>query len=144
MTPSDEIDALIARTPDWRGEVLAELRRVVLAAEPGIVEEWKWMGAPVWELDGILCVGNVFKAKVKLGFLYGASLPDPHGIFNGELGGNQRRSVEFGEGDPVDAEALAELVREAVALNRRKVAEREAAKVAKREAAKAARAAAKG
>ena len=143
MTPSDEIDALIARTPDWRGEVLAELRRVVLAAEPGIVEEWKWMGAPVWELDGILCVGNVFKAKVKLGFLYGASLPDPHGIFNGELGGNQRRSVEFAEGDPVDAEALAELVREAVALNRRKVAERAAAKIAKQEAAKVARAAAK-
>lgn len=144
MTPSDEIDALIARTPDWRGEVLAELRRVVLAAEPGIVEEWKWMGSPVWELDGILCVGDVFKAKVKLGFLYGASLPDPHGIFNGELGGNQRRSVEFAEGDAVDAEALAALIREAVALNRRKVAERAAAKIAKREAAKAVRAAAKG
>lgn len=144
MTPSDEIDALIARTPDWRGEVLAELRRVVLAAEPGIVEEWKWMGSPVWELDGILCVGDVFTAKVKLGFLYGASLPDPHGIFNGELGGNQRRSVEFAEGDAVDAEALAALIREAVALNRRKVAERAAAKIAKREAAKAVRAAAKG
>lgn len=144
MTPSDEIDALIARTPDWRGEVLADLRRVVLDAEPGIVEEWKWMGSPVWELDGIVCVGNVFKAKVKLGFLYGASLPDPHGLFNGELGGNQRRSVEFSEGDTVDAEALAELVREAVALNRRKVAERAAAKIAKREAAEAARAAAKG
>ena len=144
MTPSDEIDALIARTPDWRGETLAELRRVVRAADPGIVEEWKWRGAPVWELDGILCVGNVFRAKVKLGFLYGASLPDPQGIFNGELGGNQRRSVEFAEGDPVEVEALAALVQEAIAFNRRRVGERAAAAVAKREAAKTARAAAKG
>ncbi|MCM6762057.1 DUF1801 domain-containing protein [Rathayibacter sp. ZW T2_19] len=143
MTPSDEIDALIARTPDWRGETLAELRRVVRAADPGIVEEWKWMGAPVWELDGILCVGNVFRAKVKLGFLHGASLPDPQGIFNGELGGNQRRSVEFAEGDRVDADALTALVQEAIALNRRRVGERAAAAVAKREAARAARAAAK-
>jgi hypothetical protein len=143
MTPSDEIDALIARTPDWRGETLAELRRVVRAADPGIVEEWKWRGAPVWELGGILCVGNVFTAKVKLGFLYGASLPDPRGIFNGELGGNQRRSVEFAEGDAVPAGALTALVLEAVALNRRRAAERESATIAEREAAKAARAAAK-
>ncbi|SMH49423.1 hypothetical protein SAMN06295885_3304 [Rathayibacter oskolensis] len=116
--PADEIDALIAKHPDWRGALLADARRIILDVDPGIVEEWKWMGAPVWELDGILVVGNIFKTKVKLGFMYGASLPDPHGIFNGELGGNQRRSVEFAEGDAVPEEALAELVRAAIVRNR--------------------------
>ncbi|MWV48242.1 DUF1801 domain-containing protein [Rathayibacter sp. VKM Ac-2803] len=117
LTPPEEIDALIAKHPDWRGTLLAEARRVILAADPGIVEEWKWMGAPVWEFDGILVVGNIFKTKVKLGFMYGASLPDPAGIFNGELGGNQRRSVEFAEGDALDEEALTALVRAAIARN---------------------------
>ncbi|KQQ06140.1 MULTISPECIES: DUF1801 domain-containing protein [unclassified Rathayibacter] len=118
LTPPEQIDALIAKHPDWRGALLAEARRVILAAEPGIVEEWKWMGAPVWELDGILVVGNIFTTKVKLGFMYGASLEDPSGIFNGELGGNQRRSVEFAEGDELPEEALTALVRAAVERNR--------------------------
>ncbi|WKK72852.1 DUF1801 domain-containing protein [Rathayibacter oskolensis] len=91
---------------------------MILAADPGIVEEWKWMGAPVWELDGILVVGNIFTTKVKLGFMYGASLEDPSGLFNGELGGNQRRSVEFAEGDVLQEEPLTALVRAAIERNR--------------------------
>ena len=128
-TPSEKIDGLIAKHPDWRGEALARLRAVILGVDPGIVEEWKWMGAPVWELDGILVVGGVFQKKVKLGFLYGASLDDPHGLFNGELGGNQRRSVELFEGDTVDDEAFAQLIREAISHNARK----RAAKTTKKE-----------
>ncbi|OMH31252.1 DUF1801 domain-containing protein [Tersicoccus sp. Bi-70] len=119
-TPSDRIDELIEQHPDWRGETLARMRRLILDVDPGIVEEWKWMGAPVWELDGILVVGNIFKKKVKLGFMYGASLDDPAGLFNGELGGNQRRSVELAEGETVDDAAFQDLVRAAIARNRAK------------------------
>jgi len=115
---SQEIDQLIARHPDWRGQLLARMRSLILAVDPGIVEEWKWMGAPVWSLDGILVVGNIFKNKVKLGFMYGASLPDPKGLFNGELAGNQRRSVELYEGDEVDEDAFQDLVRAAIDRNR--------------------------
>jgi hypothetical protein len=131
MTASDEIDQLIAKHPDWRGAKLAEMRRIILEVDPGIVEEWKWMGAPVWELDGILIVGGVFKTKVKLGFLYGASLEDPQGLFNGELGGNQRRSVEFAEGHSVDEEAFKDLVRAAIERNRAKPAKPAKAKTSK-------------
>jgi len=115
---SQEIDQLIARHPDWRGQLLARMRSLILAVDPGIVEEWKWMGAPVWSLDGILVVGNIFKNKVKLGFMYGASLPDPKGLFNGELAGNQRRSVELYEGDEVDEDEFQDLVRAAIDRNR--------------------------
>lgn len=118
MDASQEIDQLIARHPDWRGQLLARMRSLILAVDPGIVEEWKWMGAPVWSLDGILVVGNIFKNKVKLGFMYGASLPDPKGLFNGELAGNQRRSVELYEGDEVDEDAFQDLVRAAIDRNR--------------------------
>ena len=118
MDASQEIDELIARHPDWRGQLLARMRSVILAVDPEIVEEWKWMGSPVWELDGILVVGNIFKTKVKLGFLYGASLADPDGLFNGELGGNQRRSYELSEGDVLREEPLTALVRAAIAHNR--------------------------
>ncbi|MBF4574212.1 DUF1801 domain-containing protein [Herbiconiux sp. VKM Ac-1786] len=131
MTASDEIDQLIAKHPDWRGAKLAEMRRIILEVDPGIVEEWKWMGSPVWELDGILIVGDIFKTKVKLGFLYGASLDDPHGLFNGELGGNQRRSVEFAEGHSVDEEAFKDLVRRAIERNRAKPAKAAKAKTPK-------------
>ncbi|KQO64290.1 DUF1801 domain-containing protein [Curtobacterium sp. Leaf261] len=124
MVPHDEINALIAAHPDWRGAVLADARRIILGVDAGIIEEWKWMGAPVWELDGILVVGNIFKKKVKLGFMYGASLDDPAGIFNGELGGNQRRSVEFSEGDVIPEDALAALVRAAIVFNASKRAVR--------------------
>lgn len=94
-SPTAKIDELVTRSAGWRGDVLAQARAAILDVDPGIVEEWKYMGAPVWSLGGTLVVGNVFTEKVKLGFLWGASLPDPDGLFNGELGGNQRRSVEF-------------------------------------------------
>lgn len=117
MTPSEEIDNLIDAHPDWRGAALATLRRSILEVDPGITEEWKWMGAPVWELAGILVVGNIFKTKVKLGFMYGARLADPQTLFNGELAGNQRRSIELFEGDQVDEAALQDLIRAAIAHN---------------------------
>ncbi|PXA71755.1 DUF1801 domain-containing protein [Cryobacterium arcticum] len=120
MNPSEQIDNLINTHPDWRGAALAKLRQSILAVDPEIVEEWKWMGAPVWELDGILVVGNIFKTKVKLGFMYGALIDDPDQLFNGELGGNQRRSVELSEGDEVDETALQNLIRSAIAYNQAK------------------------
>jgi hypothetical protein len=114
---SVRIDELIAGTPDWRGATLARARRAILEVDPGVVEEWKYLGAPVWSLGGTLVVGGVFQRKVKLGFLWGASLPDPEGLFNGELGGKQRRSVEFAEGDEVRVAPLQDLVRAAIARN---------------------------
>ena len=121
MTPSEEIDNLIATHPDWRGAALAKLRQSILDVDPGIIEEWKWMGAPVWELGGILVVGNIFKTKVKLGFMYGALLDDPDNLFNGELGGNQRRSIELAEGDDLDEAALQTLIRRAITHNQSRV-----------------------
>jgi len=126
VEPAAEIDALVAKHPDWRGQTLAEARRLILEVDPAIEETWKWMGSPVWELDGILVVGDIFTAKVKLGFLHGAALPDPTGLFNGELGGKQRRSYELVEGDTVDPEAFQGLVRAAIERNRATVAERAA------------------
>ena len=120
MKPSESIDDLIASHPDWRGDILAQARRVILEVDPEIIEEWKWMGAPVWELDGILVVGNIFTKKVKLGFMYGASLADPEHLFNGELNGNQRRSYELYEGDELQEDGLKGLVREAITRNRAK------------------------
>lgn len=118
MTPSESIDHLIATHPDWRGAALARARRLIMAVDPNVAEAWKYMGAPVWELGGPLIVGNIFTSKVKLGFMYGASLPDPQGLFNGELKGNQRRSYELFGGDVVDADPFQDLVRAAVRRNR--------------------------
>ena len=118
MLASQSIDHLIATHPDWRGQTLARARRAILAVDPAIVEYWKYMGSPVWELHGPLVVGNIFKAKVKLGFMYGASLEDPRGLFNGELGGKQRRSYELAEGDLLDEKGLQDLVRAAITRNR--------------------------
>ena len=120
MNPSEEIDDLIAQNPDWRGATLAELRKTILEVDPEIIEEWKYMGAPVWSLDGILCVGNIFKNKVKLGFMYGAALSDSDGLFNGELAGNQRRAIELYEGDHVEEGPLKTLVRAAISYNQAK------------------------
>ena len=120
MTPGEEIDGLVAKHDDWRGATLAQARRMILEVDPAIVEEWKWMGSPVWELDGILVVGDIFKKKVKLGFMYGASLDDPEKLFNGELGGNQRRSYELYEGDELQESAFQDLVRAAIARNKSK------------------------
>lgn len=110
------IDARIAELADWRGEMLAALRAIVLEADPEVVEEWKW-SVPVWSRDGILCTGEVYKAAVKMTFAKGASLDDPKGLFNASLDGNVRRAIDFREGQAIDKTALKALIRAAVALN---------------------------
>jgi len=120
MTPSEHIDQLIAGTADWRGKTLASVRKAILSADSEIVEEWKWMGSPVWERDGIIVVGNAHKEKVKLTFPHGASLPDPDKLFNNGLGGKVWRAIDFLEGDKVNERALKNLVRAAIAFNQAK------------------------
>lgn len=117
LTPSGHIDARIAELGDWRGAMLARVRAIVLSADPGMVEEWKWRGVPTWSHDGIVCTGETYKAVVKMTFAKGALLDDPSGLFNASLDGNVRRAIDFREGDAVDEEALAALIRAAVALN---------------------------
>jgi hypothetical protein len=119
-SPSELIDARIAELGDWRGETLARIRRIVKEADPEVVEEWKWRGTPVWEHDGIICTGETYKQVVKMTFAKGASLDDPAGLFNSSLEGNTRRAIDFREGDEIDENALAELIRAAVALNESK------------------------
>jgi len=120
MTPSERIDQLIAETPDWRGETLANLRKAILEADPAIVEDWKWMGSPVWSRDGMIAVGNPHKDKVKLTFSHGASLPDPGKLFNNGFGGKVWRAIDVFEGDKIDERALKDLVRAAIAYNQGK------------------------
>ena len=110
------IDARIAELGDWRGAMLARLRAAILAAAPGIVEEWKW-SVPVWSHSGILCTGETYKSAVKLTFAKGASLPDPARLFNSSLEGNVRRAIDFHEGDVPDEKALQALIRAAMAQN---------------------------
>ena len=128
MTPSEQIDQLIAATPDWRGQTLASVRKAILEADPAIVEEWKWMGSPVWSRDGILVVGNAHKEKVKLTFSHGASLPDPDKLFNNGFGGKVWRAIDLHEGDKIDERALKDLIRAAVAFNQSKPEEKAAAR----------------
>jgi hypothetical protein len=111
------IDERIAELGDWRGETLSRMRALIRAADPDVVEEWKWMGTPVWSHDGIICTGETYKAVVKLTFARGASLPDPAKLFNSSLDGNVRRAIDIHEGERVDAAAFKSLVRAAVALN---------------------------
>jgi hypothetical protein len=111
------IDARIAELDDWRGEKLARVRAVVKQADPEVVEEWKWRGVPVWSHAGIICTGETYKNVVKLTFAKGASLEDPAGLFNASLEGNTRRAIDIREGEEIDEEALAGLVRAAVELN---------------------------
>lgn len=115
---SELIDGRIRELEGWRGETLARMRALVLAADPGMVEAWKWKGTPVWECDGIVCTGESYRKVVKLTFARGASLPDPAGLFNSSLTGNTRRAIDIPEGVEVDADAFTELVRAAVAENR--------------------------
>ncbi|MGV2018363.1 hypothetical protein BCY90_17510 [Agrobacterium deltaense] len=115
--PADFIDRKIAELGDWRGETLAHIRAVIRKADPEVVEEVKWRGVPVWSHAGILCTGETYKSAVKMTFAKGASLEDPAGLFNSSLEGNMRRAIDFHEGDVVDEEALAALIRAAVALN---------------------------
>jgi hypothetical protein len=121
MDPSERIDELIAKLTDWRGKTLAILRKSILAADREIIEEWKWMGSPVWSRDGIIAVGNAHKEKVKLTFDHGARLADPDKLFNAGLEGNQRRAIDFFEGDKVNERALKNLVRAAVDYNQLKL-----------------------
>ena len=121
MNPSERIDQLIAQLTDWRGKVLAGIRKSILKADPEIIEEWKWMGSPVWSHGGIIAVANAHKGKVKLTFAYGASLPDPDKLFNAGLEGNARRAIDFFEGDKINAPALKNLVRAAVDYNQIKL-----------------------
>jgi hypothetical protein len=114
--PAALIDARIAELGDWRGETLARLRALIRAADPAIVEEWKW-GGPVWARDGIICTGESYKKAVKLTFAKGASLPDPARLFNSSLDGNVRRAIDVHEGETVDAEAFQALIRSAAAVN---------------------------
>lgn len=120
MNPSDHIDQLIAGLTDWRGKTLAGVRKAILEADPEIVEEWKWMGSPVWCSNGNMVVGNAHKDKIKLTFSHGASLPDPDKLFNNGFGGKVWRSIDIFEGDEIDAQALKELIRAAVDYNQAK------------------------
>jgi hypothetical protein len=117
MNPSKQIDELIAEIPDWRGKTFATVRKTILAADPEIVEEFKWMGTPVWSRDGMIAVANAFKGKVNVTFAYGAKLPDPGKLFNSGYGGNTRRAIDFFEGDKVNERALKALVRAAIDYN---------------------------
>ena len=134
MTPSEKIDGLIASITDWRGETFAAVRKTILAADKEIVEEWKWMGSPVWSRDGIIAVANAHKGKVKLTFDHGARLPDPDKLFNAGLEGNQRRATDFFEGDKVNSRALKALVRAVIEFNQTKKKTPKAAKSAKKKA----------
>jgi hypothetical protein len=114
---SELISQRIAELGDWRGETLARMRALIREADPEVVEEWKWMGTPVWSHDGIICTGETYKSVVKLTFAKGASLDDPAGLFNSSLDGNVRRAIDIHEGEKIDATAFKALVRRAVALN---------------------------
>src|SRR5947207_3050403 len=118
-SPSELIDARIEELGDWRGEMLAKIRAVIKKADPDVVEEWKWMGTPVWEDHGIICTGETYKKVVKMTFAKGASLKDPAKLFNSSLDGNVRRAIDFHEGDKLDVKALTALIRAAVALNKK-------------------------
>jgi hypothetical protein len=111
------ISQKIADLADWRGATLARMRKLIQQADPEVVEEWKWMGTPVWSHDGILCTGETYKSVVKLTFAKGASLKDPAGLFNASLEGNMRRAIDIAEAVEVDATAFKALIREAMAHN---------------------------
>ena len=114
---SELISQRIVELGDWRGETLSRMRKLIQQADPDVVEEWKWMGTPVWSHDGIICTGESYKSVVKLTFAKGASLKDPARLFNSSLDGNVRRAIDIREGEKVDASAFKTLIRQAVALN---------------------------
>jgi len=121
MNPSERIDQLIAKLTDWRGTTFAGIRKSILEADRDIIEEWKWMGSPVWSHSGIIAVANAHKGKVKLTFSHGASLPDPEKLFNAGLEGKVWRAIDFFEGDKINERALKNLVRAAVDYNQSKL-----------------------
>src|SRR5258706_12183899 len=121
MNTSQRIDHLIAELTDWRGKTFAGIRKSILEADREIIEEWKWMGSPVWSCGGIIAVGNAHKEKVKLTFAHGAQLPDPEKLFNAGLEGKVWRAIDLFEGDKIDERALKNLVRAAIDYNRSKL-----------------------
>ena len=121
MNPSERIDELIADLTDWRGKTLASIRKIILAADREIIEEWKWMGSPVWSRDGMIAVATVLKDKVKLTFSNGVILSDPDKLFNAGLDGNKWRAIDFFEGGRINERALKNLVRAAIDFNQSKL-----------------------
>jgi len=117
-SPSQLIDARIKELGDWRGKMLSHLRSLIKQAIPGVVEEWKWRGVPVWYHDGMICTGETYKSVVKVTFAKGASLKDPAGLFNSSLEGNTRRAIDFHEDDEIDAVAFKALIHAAATLNK--------------------------
>jgi hypothetical protein len=117
QSASKQISARIAELSDWRGKTLARMRKLIKEADPEIVEEWKWMGTPIWSHDGIICTGESYKSVVKLTFANGASLKDPARLFNSSLEGNVRRAIDIHEGEEVDESAFKALIRQAVVFN---------------------------
>jgi hypothetical protein len=117
LTPSARINARIAALGDWRGDTLARMRALIHETDPDVVEEWKWMGTPVWSHGGIVCTGESYKDKVKLTFAKGASLKDPAGLFNASMDGNMRRAIDIHAGETVEADTFKALIREAIACN---------------------------
>ena len=128
QSASAMIDERVAGLGDWRGETLSRMREWIKEADPDVVEEWKWMGTPVWSHDGIICTGETYKAKVKLTFAKGAALKDPKKLFNSSLDGNVRRAIDIGEGEKIDEAAFKALVRSAIALNSAKKTKPKSAK----------------
>src|SRR4051812_38065911 len=117
QSASELISKRIAELADWRGETLGRIRTLIKEADPDVVEEWKWMGTPVWSHDGIICTGESYKKVVKLTFLKGASLKDPARLFNSSLDGNVRRAIDIHEGEELNESAFRALIRQAIALN---------------------------
>jgi hypothetical protein len=117
QSASELISQRIAELGDWRGDILGRMRKLVKETDPEVVEEWKWMGTPVWSHGGIICTGESYKDKIKLTFAKGASLDDPAGLFNSSLHGNTRRAIDILEGEEIDEPAFKTLVRQAIALN---------------------------
>jgi len=116
--PSGEIDRLIADIADWRSKTFARVRKIIRGADPEIIEEFKWMGTPVWSCDGTIAVANAFKGRVNVTFAYGAHLPDPQKLFNAGFEGNERRAINIFENDEIDERSLTTLVRAAIEYNR--------------------------
>jgi len=131
MNARESIDGLIASLTDWRGATLARIRSIIHEADPDIVEEWKWMGSPAWTHDGMICLANAFKDKVKITFSEGASLDDPDKLFNNGLAGKQWRSIDLHEGDAIDERSLKTLIREALDHNHAKATSMSRARMAR-------------
>ena len=128
MSASEQIDEMIAGLTDWRGQVFARVRKIILQADPAVTEDVKWRGAPVWSHDGQLCLASAFKGKVKVTFPWGAMLPDPDKLFNSELDGKQWRAIDILENGKIDEKALKAMVRAAADFNHKKTSEKPAAK----------------